>query len=256
MGDEPVRQSENDRATLRTEYQVALDVIKLLTDIRFRCLVFVTALITVANAIAPRTVDAATRTAMGFVGLIATVGIMLYELRNSQLYEAAMHRAKDLERRLGMQSSTANWDEGGLFSERPPYVSAEPWKEISYARRKHLSRLKASKALSVEGKRDGAPFEETRKSCTMPYLLFLGMNVKHDNGLALIYAAALGGWVFLILSGLLAVPAPVAWLRRPEEWDAWVPVIVPLLGAAAVFWKVRAEFIRHDNERYSQQSLH
>ena len=44
-----------DVATLRAEYQVAVDFIKVLTDIRFRCLAFVTATAAVANALLPGT---------------------------------------------------------------------------------------------------------------------------------------------------------------------------------------------------------
>ena len=37
---------------------------------------------------------------------------------------------------------------------------------------------------------------------------FCDFNVKHDHGLAFIYAGALGGWVYLIANGLTSLPAP------------------------------------------------
>lgn len=111
-----------DPIALRFEYQVAVDVIKLLSDIRFRCLVFVTSIAAVASALLPNTAVAGMRPALGILGLLATLGIAIYELRNSQLYETAIHRAKVLERRLGMQGSASEIRTAGLFDERPSYV--------------------------------------------------------------------------------------------------------------------------------------
>ena len=50
--------------------------------------------------------------AIGLLGLTATVGNLVYELRNSQIYAAAAKRAEELERKLGL--------EGGLYSDHPP----------------------------------------------------------------------------------------------------------------------------------------
>jgi hypothetical protein len=49
------------------------------------------------------------------------MGILVYDLRNSQLYGAAIHRAKVLEERMGLLRSNPERSElrGGLFSERP-----------------------------------------------------------------------------------------------------------------------------------------
>lgn len=110
-----------DVATLRAEYQVAVDFIKVLTDIRFRCLAFVTATAAVANALLPGAGRPGLRIALGSLGFFTTVGIVVYELRNSQLYEAAIHRAKVLEKRLRGDASSADSDKG-LFNERPLYV--------------------------------------------------------------------------------------------------------------------------------------
>ena len=100
---------------LMADYQTTVDVVKLFSDIRFRCLAFVTAIITIANALIPGTGNPGTRIALGIVGLVATLGITIYDLRNSQLYDAAIHRAKDLERRLGLNSATRNWEKEGCF---------------------------------------------------------------------------------------------------------------------------------------------
>ena len=167
-----------ESSTLLDDYKVTVDMIKLFTDIRFRCLVFVTSITAIAIALLPGTVDSATRIAIGLVGLLATLGIAVYELRNSQLYEAASHRAKELERLLGMVSTTENVKKQGLFGERPKYVKD----------------IKTNEDVNEM-------LADCRKS--MPFLL---VEVKHDRGLALIYGAVLGGWVFLVADGLLSLP--------------------------------------------------
>src|SRR5262249_33843544 len=46
--------------------------------------------------------------AIGFLGLVATLGVLLYELRNSELYDQIIERAVELEQKLGL----------GLLSQR------------------------------------------------------------------------------------------------------------------------------------------
>ena len=111
-------------------------------------------------------------------GFVATAGIAVYELRNSQLYEAAMHRAKHLEVQVGMRGSAHPYGTTGLFGERPPMY------------------------IGKEGE-------------TLPFLF---NTVKHDRGLALIYGAALGAWTYLAVYGLLGLPVPMGlWPSRPAE---------------------------------------
>src|SRR5437868_93360 len=164
--------------TLRADYQITMEVVKLLSDIRFRCLVFVTAIITIATALLPGTGDSGTRIILGFVGFLATLGITVYELRNSQLYEAACHRAKMIEGRLGMEKFSKYGNQGGLFGERPKYTKR--WKDLSSEEQTNLNTGK-----------------------DVPLMSFWLVPVKHDHGLACIYGAALGGWVYLIANGLL-----------------------------------------------------
>jgi hypothetical protein len=69
----------DDPVALRAEYQVAVDIIRLLTDIRFRCIVFVTAVITAAVTLANVGTpgDPGARAAVGVLGFIATLGITI-----------------------------------------------------------------------------------------------------------------------------------------------------------------------------------
>jgi hypothetical protein len=213
---------------LLADYQTTVDVVKLLSDIRFRCLVFVTAIIAIANALIPGTGNPGTRIALGFVGLVATLGITIYDLRNSQLYDAAIHRAKDLERRLVLVSATKNWDEGGLFAERPPYVPGGKWKDLTFKQRKD----------EIKEKR-------------LPLMRFWLFTVKHDHGLALIYGAALGGWVYLIADGFLALPPPKGlWGPAPVGWIP--PVIAAIIGGIAFLTSyLRLKY--HDANRYKPE---
>lgn len=55
-------------------------------------------------------------------GFLATLGITLYDQRNSELYNALIHRAKYLERQFGVPSTPGALRKlpfGGQFSERP-----------------------------------------------------------------------------------------------------------------------------------------
>ena len=94
---------EGDR--LRFDYEQTTQLLRTLTDIRFRLLAFVP---TVAGATVglfghPR--PAADLFAVGLLGLVPTIGVLLYELRNSQVYTAAFQRVARLERELGMGAS-------------------------------------------------------------------------------------------------------------------------------------------------------
>ncbi len=58
---------------------------------------------------------------IGLLGLVATLGVFVYELRNSQLLDALVHRAGQLERLLGLSSGLGSQGPGGPFSERPAH---------------------------------------------------------------------------------------------------------------------------------------
>src|SRR5262249_39802272 len=58
--------------------------------------------------------------AIGALGLLATAGIVVYELRNTQIYDYAVRRAAELERRLGIVSVVDPDGRAGLFGDRPP----------------------------------------------------------------------------------------------------------------------------------------
>jgi hypothetical protein len=95
---------------LRLDYAQTTDFLRTLTDVRFRLLALVPTVSGVAVALVGHPGSAVELLALGVLGLSATLGILLYELRNSELYDHALRRAQRIEAALGL----------GLFSERPP----------------------------------------------------------------------------------------------------------------------------------------
>jgi hypothetical protein len=94
---------------LRLDYEQTTQLVRTLTDIRFKLLAFVPTISGASVGLVGRGQPAAVLVAVGALGLCATVGILLYELRNAQLFDAVVARAATLEQQLGL----------GLFRERP-----------------------------------------------------------------------------------------------------------------------------------------
>jgi hypothetical protein len=103
---------------LRLDYQQTTDLLRTLTDVRFKLLALVPTISGAAVAVLGRSGGAALL-AVGLLGLVATLGILLYELRNTQVYDYALQRAKALEARLELVSIFQSSTGGGLFAERP-----------------------------------------------------------------------------------------------------------------------------------------
>ena len=104
---------------LRLDYDETTDLLRTLTDVRFKLLAFVPTISGAAIGLLGRGRSTAELLAIGAVGLLATLGIVVYELRNTQIYDYAVHRAKELEARLGLMSVFGTGATGGFFSERP-----------------------------------------------------------------------------------------------------------------------------------------
>ena len=103
---------------LRLDYEQTTDLLRTLTDVRFKLLALVPTISGAAVAVLGHS-GPAELLAVGLLGLIATLGILLYELRNTQIYDYALDRAKELEGRLGLASIRGSSTPGGLFAERP-----------------------------------------------------------------------------------------------------------------------------------------
>lgn len=91
----------------------------MLADTRFKLLAFVPTLAGAAIAFFTKTGAPETALAVGILGFIMTIGIFFYDIRNTQFYDAAVHRAKWLEALLDLPVCTQSKPIGGLFNERP-----------------------------------------------------------------------------------------------------------------------------------------
>jgi hypothetical protein len=98
-----------DADRLQVDYQQTTDLLRTLTDVRFKLLALVPTLSGAAVAVLGHPSSSAELIAVGLLGLTATLGVLLYELRNSQLSDYALRRAQSLEGELGL----------GLYRERP-----------------------------------------------------------------------------------------------------------------------------------------
>jgi hypothetical protein len=104
---------------VRLDYQQTTDLLRTLSDVRFKLLALVPTLSGTAIAVLGHPSSAAELLGVGLLGLSATLGILLYELRNTQVYDYAMRRAEHAEAALGLPSIHGGAGPGGLFSERP-----------------------------------------------------------------------------------------------------------------------------------------
>jgi len=161
---------------LRLDYDTTVRVALAFADVRFRLLGLVPTISGAAIAIVSRgRPTAAELMALGTVGLVATLGLLVYELRNTQLYDAALARAGTLEGLLGLEG-------GGLVGGRP---------------------------------KDG-------------FRLFGAFDISHDRALGLVYAAALGGWAYLVVWGFAAA----VHLTHPKAWGGGAGIVVGLIVLA------------------------
>ena len=104
---------------VRLDYQQTTDLLRTLSDVRFKLLALVPTLSGTAIAVLGHPSSAAELLGIGLLGLVATFGILLYELRNTQIYDYATRRAEHDEAALGLPSIQGGVGRGGLFSERP-----------------------------------------------------------------------------------------------------------------------------------------
>lgn len=111
--------SDDQLDRLRLDYEQTTDLLRGLSDVRFKLLAFVPTISGATVGLLSRGPSAAELLAVGALGLVATLGILAYELRNTQVYDYALHRARELEARLGLVAVVGPPGPGGLFRERP-----------------------------------------------------------------------------------------------------------------------------------------
>jgi len=91
-----------DDERLRFEYEQAWALVRMLSEVRFKLLAFVPTIAGAAVAFLSGDVHRHTRLAVGLVGAVATLGVFLYEARNTQHYGRALEQLRGLEQQLGL----------------------------------------------------------------------------------------------------------------------------------------------------------
>lgn len=110
-----------DNDDLWREYQEIGQNIRWLGEVRFKLLTLVPSVSGLAVALLAQVevTSAGAALAISLLGLVATVGVFVYDLRNSEIYNALLFRARDLERRLDLSSSGLRPGFVGQYGERP-----------------------------------------------------------------------------------------------------------------------------------------
>lgn len=103
---------------LRLDYDQTTQFLHAFTDVRIRLLAFVPTISGAAVGLLGRPRPAAELLGVALLGLTATLGIFVYELRNAQLYDAMIQRARELERLLGLPTVQGLQGAGGVLAAR------------------------------------------------------------------------------------------------------------------------------------------
>ncbi len=102
--------TQGRRDALIAEYREVSSNFKLLTDIRFKLLGFLPLAAAATAAVKSDSLGLST-SVLSLFGLAVTIGLMTYNSRNDQLYDALVGRAREIERCLGIPD--------GAFANRP-----------------------------------------------------------------------------------------------------------------------------------------
>jgi hypothetical protein len=104
---------------LTLDYEQTTGLLRALADIHLKLLALVPTVSGTAVALLNRPGSAVQLLALGVLGFTATLGVLLYEWRNSRVADYATRRAQQIEAALGFVSLTGGDRPGGLYSEAP-----------------------------------------------------------------------------------------------------------------------------------------
>jgi len=239
--------SDQERASLHLDYEQTTELFRMLADIRFKLLAFVPTLTGIAiSLLTGDKLEPGTILVVGILGFFVTLGIILYELRNSLFYDLSISRAARLERILHFPRFTrlrenpatpgiAFNEPGGVFTERPPGKErGERSPVIQYVLAFLPKNPTETSAPQTPEKQPARAKQDPLRQYILGFL-----PVKHDIGLSLVYGASLGGWTFIVIHVI-----PFA-----EPWRTLLSLLVGVLVAGITVW----QFKRRDDERYIWQ---
>lgn len=149
----------------KTDYEQTAAYFRELHETRFKLLALLPIAVGAAIAVLPEHTSPMQQMALGALGLVITIGLTIYDQRNTMIYDRLVRRAQLLERlmkfppvQLGPGERDRMW--GGAFKDRPE--------------RRHL----------LKTERIAIPL------------------IWHDLGLSIVYAATLAGWAFILTDGM------------------------------------------------------
>jgi hypothetical protein len=105
---------------LRLDYDQATELIRTLMDARFKLLALVPTIAGAAVGLLGSPRSAAELLAVGLLGLLATVGILLYDLRNTQIFDAMLRHVQALEQLLGLHAAGGTQGPDTVLSQFAP----------------------------------------------------------------------------------------------------------------------------------------
>ncbi len=183
--------------------------------------------------------------AVGLLGFFLTLGVILYDLRNSDLYNACVHRAKILE---GVMRFVRSGKEG-IKPTSPPEEPALLRTVVLLGQAMHNHQ-----AVSAPPERAPLPSVEwpggvhTQRS--RRYFSLLGIPVSHGSALALVYGTLLGAWIFPIAKGSLVLAGGIAHLLMTErtisQGNGFTTSLLAFLLAAAAAYVFRRSLVTTD----------
>ena len=100
---------------LRLDYDQTSELIRALMDVRFKLLAVVPTVAVAAVGLLGSARSAAELLAVGVLGLLATVGLLLYDVHNTEILDAMLRHEQALERLLGLDvAREKNGPDGAL----------------------------------------------------------------------------------------------------------------------------------------------
>ena len=123
---------------LKIDYQHTTKYFLHLSDTRFKLLGILPVVTGLAVAALPGDLDPTKGFAVSLLGLTVTVGLTIYDQRNTQIYDRLVKRARMIEKELGFHPSpVAGGSVGGAFIDRPQRRSLGPipiiWHDLALA---------------------------------------------------------------------------------------------------------------------------
>jgi hypothetical protein len=196
---------DRDTSVVLADYERTCEVIKTLVDVRFRLAAFVPILTSAAAVLITSdslALDALERGFLSAGGLLLLLGISIYDLRNTQHYNSAVGRAEFLEAEELHLPKAPEDSHVGVYG----------------TRRDTTANVKAKKRHQFGLRRIG-----------------IGLPIRHGTGLSMAYGAAVGAWVWALVS---AIADGQGW----TDDGRWLPIIGAVV---AVVWYI-SEYRRID----------